>query len=90
MLLTLFFAAPTALFSQGATLPYPGIVYGTSATVGTVATGAQVASAIAAQTITPEQIGTTFYADGFPTSCTVGSVSYRFTSDEATSLWYPQ
>jgi hypothetical protein len=37
---------------------------------------------LAAQTtITPEQIGTTFYADGFPASCTVGSASYTTQAD---------
>ena len=41
----------------GATLPFPGIVYGTSATGGTVATGAQVASAISGQAITPSAVG---------------------------------
>ena len=42
--------------SGGATLPYSGIVYGTSAAGGTVATGAQVASAISGQAIAPSTV----------------------------------
>lgn len=41
----------------GATLPYPGIVYGTSATAGSVATSAQIASALSA-TPSPVSVST--------------------------------
>lgn len=88
LILSLLFVSPAALIAQGATLPYPGIVYGTSATGGTVATGAQVASAIAGQTITPEKIGTIFYVEGFPTSCTVNSVNYTTQADCAWATAY--
>jgi hypothetical protein len=70
--------------TNGATPVYSSFIDPSLTTTQTMS-GSLYTPTLSAATVLPQMLGTVYYADGYPTSCTVGGVSYTTQLDCA---WY--